>query len=120
MRALLDTNVVVRHLTRDPPDQADRATAFLAAGHELLATDVMLAELVFVLGSYYGVPRDEVAAIVRDLVALPSIVTMDQDLVLRALEVYEGTSLHFVDAYLTAVCELTGLGLVSTPSRRTR
>jgi predicted nucleic acid-binding protein len=110
--ALLDTNVVVRHLTGDPPAQARRATAFLATHQDLLATDVMLAELVFVLGSSYGQPRDEIAALVRDLLALPSVTTIDLDVVLRTLELYETTAIHFVDAYLAAAAELTGIRVV--------
>jgi len=37
MNAFIDTNIIVRHLTGDPPDMADRATRFLAAAktHEL-------------------------------------------------------------------------------------
>jgi len=43
--AVLDTNVLVRHLTADPPDQAARATAFLAGADELLLSDIVVAEL---------------------------------------------------------------------------
>lgn len=52
LEALVDTNVLVRHLTGDPPAEARRATAFLAAGHVLLLADVILAELASVLSSY--------------------------------------------------------------------
>ena len=61
MSALLDTNVVVRHLTGDPADIAARSTAFLAAESELLLADLVVAETVHVLESYYQAPRDEVA-----------------------------------------------------------
>ena len=42
---VLGTNVLVRHLTGDPPDQASRATAFLgtAQPRQLLLFDVHLA-----------------------------------------------------------------------------
>jgi predicted nucleic acid-binding protein len=36
--AFVDTNVLVRHLTGDPPDMAARATSYLEAETELLVT----------------------------------------------------------------------------------
>jgi len=46
MRALRDTNILVGHLTGDPPGHARRATAFFAGDNELILTDLVLAELV--------------------------------------------------------------------------
>jgi predicted nucleic acid-binding protein len=37
VRAFVDTNVSVRHLTGDPPDLAARATALLASATELFS-----------------------------------------------------------------------------------
>jgi predicted nucleic acid-binding protein len=61
--ALLDTNIVVRHFTGEPPDQASRATAFLRASapRELILVDLIAAELLFVLQSDYKQPRATVA-----------------------------------------------------------
>lgn len=36
MTAFVDTNVLIRHLTGDPPDLAARATRFLRNADELL------------------------------------------------------------------------------------
>jgi len=41
--AFVDTNILVRHLTSDPPDMAARATASLAREKELLLTDLVAA-----------------------------------------------------------------------------
>jgi predicted nucleic acid-binding protein len=65
LSAFLDTNVLVRRLTGDPPEQARRATAFLAQADELLLTDLLAAELVYVLESFYAVERTRVAELVR-------------------------------------------------------
>ena len=112
MRALLDTNVLVRHLTGDPPSQARRATALLADDHELLLTDLVLAELVYVLESFYQRPRGEVAEAARSLLALPSIATVDADLLLRSLELYESHRLDYAEAYLAAAAEVWDLDRV--------
>jgi len=117
VRALLDTNVVVRHLTGDPPSQARRASAFLAGDHELVLTDVIVAELVFVLESFYGQPRERVAEAARSLLALRSVAPLDAELLLRALELYEFFRLDFAEAYLAALAEGSGRGRVASFDR---
>ena len=57
MKAVLDTNVLVRHLTADPPEQGRRATSFLARADELLLPDLVVAELVYALESGYELER---------------------------------------------------------------
>jgi predicted nucleic acid-binding protein len=117
MRALLDTNVLVRHLTGDPPGQARRATALLARDDELVLTDLVMAELVYVLESYYEHPRDKVAEAARALIALPSVAS-DHGLLLRAIELYEAVHLDFADAYLCAAADMWGIGVVASFDRR--
>ena len=55
--AFVDTNVLVRHFTGDPQEMAERATRYLRDATRLLLVDVVAAELVFVLESYYRRPR---------------------------------------------------------------
>ena len=112
MSAFVDTNVLVRHLTGDPPAMAARATAYVRSERELLLTDLVAAETVYVLESFYEAPRDEVAQAVRSLVAFDSIVCVDAALLLRAIEVYETDRIDFAEAYLVACAESTGVGKV--------
>lgn len=109
MTAFLDTNVLVRHLTGEPPDAAARATAALASGERFLLTDVVLAECVYVLQSFYEVRRAQIAAFMRAAIAFPSIAVLDATTLLRALEAYELDRLDFADAYLVAQAEATGV-----------
>ena len=113
MRALLDTNVIIRHLTGDPPAMARRATRFLASSSELVLADLVVAECVYVLESYYEVPRARVAELMRAALAMPTVLA-DADLLLRALEVYELERLDFAEAYLVACSELTGAGAIAS------
>jgi len=110
----LDTNVLVRHLSGDPPALARRATSLLSsAGHgELLVADVVTAELVYVLESVYGLTRPAVAVAVRAVLTFPAVKVVDLDLVLRAVEVYETDRLDFAEAYLVASAERSGVGSV--------
>ena len=117
MSAFVDTNVLVRHLTGDPADLATRATAYLGSGQQLLLTDLVAAETVYVLESFYQVSRNEVATALRSLVAFESIVCVDPALLLRAIEVYETDRIDFAEAYLVACAESTGVGKVASFDR---
>jgi predicted nucleic acid-binding protein len=115
--AFVDTNILVRHLTGDPPEMAGRATAYLRAETELLLTDLVVAETVSVLESFYETPRTQVADAVRSLLALASVICVDAALLLRAVEVYEVERIDFAEAYLVACAESTGINQVASFDR---
>lgn len=117
MSAFIDTNILVRHLTGDPPAQARRATAFLAKAEELLLTDLVAAEVVYVLESFYELGRPRVAELLRAILGFRSIAVLDASLLLRALEVYELDRLDFADAYLVASAETSGVRAVASFDR---
>jgi predicted nucleic acid-binding protein len=117
LTALIDTNVLVRHLTGDPPEMAARATAYLRTARELLLTDLVAAETVYVLESFYQAPRGQIAEAVRSLVAFNSIVCVDPALLLRAIEVYETDRIDFAEAYLVACAESTGVSKIASFDR---
>lgn len=117
MTAFLDANVLVRHLTGDPPEQAERATRYLRDADELLLPDLILAEVAYVLESFYETPRAQVAATLRAVLAFPAIRVIDADLLQRAIELYDLLRLDFADAYLVASAERTGIGVVVSFNR---
>ena len=117
MRTFVDTHILVRHLTGDPPGQAASASAFLASARELLIPDLVFAELVYVLESFYEVERERVAELVRAILAFPAVLVTDGALLLRALEVYEVHRIDFAEAYLVASAEVSGVGAVASFDR---
>ena len=117
MSAFVDTNILVRHLTGDPPDQAARATRFLAEADELFLVDLVVAELVYVLESFYEVERARVAEFVRAVLAFDPVQVIDEELLLRAVEVYEIERLDFAEAYLAASAERSGVDAVASFDR---
>lgn len=114
MSAFVDTNILVRHLTGDPPAMAARATAYLRTERGLLLTELVAAETVYVLESFYEAPREQIAVALRSVVGFESIVCVDPALLLRAIEVYETERIDFAEAYLVACAESTGVGIVAS------
>lgn len=117
MSAFVDTNVLVRHLTGDPAEMAARATAYLATETELLVADLVVAETVYVLESFYEAPRAQIAEAIRSLLTFESVTTVDPAVLLRAIEVYETNRLDFAEAYLVALAEATGVGTIASFDR---
>lgn len=109
MTAFVDTNILVRHLTGDPPEQAAKATRYLEQAEDLLLPDLILAEVAYVLESFYETPRAQVAETLRAVLAFSAIRVVDDELLLRTVEVYEAHRLDFADAYLVANAERTGI-----------
>ena len=114
MSCFVDTNVLVRHLVGDPPDMARRATALLKSEEHLLVADLIVAETVYVLESFYEVERPQISMAIRSLLAMESVSVVDQPLLLRAIEVYEGDRLDFAEAYLVACAESTSIGKIAS------
>jgi predicted nucleic-acid-binding protein len=97
---------------------AARATALLASDEEVLLADLVLAECIYVLESYYEVDRTRVAELMRGAIALPTIKTVDPTTLLRALEVYELDRLDFAEAYLVAQAEATAVNEIVSFDRK--
>ena len=117
MTAFVDTNVLIRHLTGDPPELAARAARYLAGADELLLPDLILAEVGYILESFYEAPRTQVATTLRAVLAYPAIRVLDAALLQRAVEIYEIHRLDFADAYLVASAERTGIGVIASFDR---
>ena len=96
---------------------AQRATALLASGERLLLADLVAAECVYVLESFYELKRERVATLMRAAIGHPSIEAVDPPSLLRALEVYETARIDFAEAYLVAQAEATGVGEIASFDR---
>jgi predicted nucleic acid-binding protein len=92
----VDTNVVVRLLTGDDPDQAARARALFEAETVWLPKTVML-EAEWVLRRLYSFGRRQVAEALTALAALPNARCEDEAAIVDALR-WAAEGLDFADA----------------------
>ena len=117
MSAFVDTNVLVRHLVGDPPAMAARATEYLRQEDDLLVADLVIAESIYVLVSFYEVDRRDIANAMRSLLSLETVIVVDRSLLLRSLEVYEHDRLDYAEAYLVSCAETTGVARIASFDR---
>jgi predicted nucleic-acid-binding protein len=98
----VDTNILVRHLTRDDPDQGRKARAILASGTVLIRKTVIL-ETEWVLRHSYKYSSEQVADAMEALTSSKGIDVEDSESVLAAIEASR-MGLDFADALHLAGC----------------
>ncbi len=97
----LDTNVLVRYLTQDDPDQAKKASAIIedaaAKGEKLLIHPVVLCELVWVLETAYRYGRSDVATTLDRILRTAQFEFQDKETVWSAWADYRSGKADFAD-----------------------
>lgn len=103
----VDTNVLVRYLTRDDAEQYQRAKTFL---EETCTEDrpgylnvVVLCELVWVLQGAYGATKGEVIRVLEQILMTRQLEVAHRDAVRAALQAYAHHSADFADGLIGAL-----------------
>lgn len=106
---LLDTNFILRFLLKDHPTLSPITKKIFESKDEmLLVTDVVVAEITWVLTSFYKLTKEESAKKIYQLLSLNSVYS-NKDLLIRTLYFYRNYNINFVDAYLMAFGEIKNL-----------
>ena len=120
MSDLIDTSVIVRYLTGDPPHLADLSAQLIDSEIALVITDVVLLESAHVLNSVYGVPRehvvDQLVALLRraNVAAFPA----RKEQVIEALQLCRPSGrVSFGDAMIWAAARFTGRAVFTLDER---
>lgn len=112
----LDTNVLVRFLADDDPEQSKKAQALLENLHEGGAwiSDVVLCELVWVLMRGYGHGKSQVIAVLRQLLAARQLVFSHSELLQQALLAFEKGKGDFADYVIRGQSKAAGCDKIMT------
>ena len=107
--SFLDTNVLLRHLLQDHPQQSPKATAYLARVEqgELRArlSDTVIFEAVFTLQRHYRQPKEQIRDALLPLIELPGIVLPGKRSFRKVFDLYVNHNLPFADAYHAVLME---------------
>lgn len=120
----LDTNVLVRLLVRDDEVQFDRAKRLFDEHADepasLWVSDVVLAEVTWVLGRTYGFERASVAQALRAMTVNATLALESAQEVRQALALFEQGPADFPDCLLAVQAAARGAAGVVTFDRRMR
>jgi predicted nucleic-acid-binding protein len=109
MMALLDTNVLIRFLTYDKTQKFRGVyTLFESLEQGDLRVElklIVLFQVVFVLKSFYSVPREDIAAGMLGILEYKGIIVKEKKIVRRMMELWRDSKLDIVDCYLIACLE---------------
>lgn len=118
----LDSNVLVRYLVQDDVEQAKAATALIegectdeSPGH---VDAVVLAEIVWVLTSAYGYPKEAVEGVIRQLLRTTEIEIEGSDAAWAALRQFEAGAADFADHLIAWRNRASGCRVTYTFDRR--
>jgi predicted nucleic-acid-binding protein len=109
MIALLDSNVIIRLLTCDKNQKYKNLYSFfesLEKGDLRVELKlIVIFQVIFVLKSFYKVPKVQIACGINDLLKYKGIAIKEKKIVNRTLELWQEKSLEIVDCYLIACLE---------------
>lgn len=108
----LDTNVLVRYLTRDDEKQAAAAKRVIheaaSSGEPLLLQPIVLVELVWVLARRYEAARAEIAVALEEILVTGQFEVHDKKTLWQALDDYRSGKGDFADYYIGRANESAG------------
>jgi predicted nucleic acid-binding protein len=104
---LLDTNVLLRHLLGDVPEQSRRASALLkrveAGDLRVRITESVVFETVFTLSRTYKKTPHEIRDAILPILELPTITLPGKAIVREGFRLFAELNLPFADAYHAAL-----------------
>ena len=115
---IVDANVILRFFVRDNEEQFLRAKAFiqrLELGKEdVLMTEIVFAEVVWVLNKVYEVPRQEIADTFSKVIGYRGIRTMlEKEIFRESLRLYAKHSLDIQDVFLAVLSKNKGCPIIT-------
>jgi predicted nucleic-acid-binding protein len=120
----LDTNVLVRFLTRDDEEQFAKAQKLMrdlqVRGESAYISAIVLAELSWVLSASYGFDRAAIASTVESLLQTVEFTVEDRELVNAALEEFRRGKAQLADSLIGARNRAAGCDLTVTFDRGLR
>jgi|GEM_PF-826364 len=120
---ILDTNVILRFLIEDIPDQHLLAKKIINSIVErkikAKISVLVIGELVWILGKYYQLRPDDFVSSIINLLLIDGISILEiknQDVV-TLLKIFEQTNLDWTDIYLAFIANARGYKLSSFDKR---
>jgi predicted nucleic acid-binding protein len=102
----LDTNILLRYLTRDDERKAQKALDLLTRieqGQEkVITSSLVIFETVFTLQKFYGVPRQQIKELLLPIITLRGLQLRDKHVYQQAFDLYISKNISFADAYNAA------------------
>jgi len=115
---VIDTNLLVRYLTDDDPQKAKAVDTLLNRANKgelkILISSVVVAELVWVLESFYKLAAAEITELVEAILNTPGVDIQDKWIIKAALKIYRSKEIDLVDAWIIEFAKAKGAKRIYT------
>ncbi|QLE39519.1 type II toxin-antitoxin system VapC family toxin [Nostoc sp. C052] len=117
----LDTNILVRYLTKDDEKQWEQAAEIIEGGEQCFVANIVICELVWVLrGNPYQFSREEISNTIELMLQCSVFELENRSLVYQALQRFKQGSADFSDYLIGAIAQHSGCSSTVTFDRKLR
>ena len=117
-KVVIDTNLLVRYLINDDQKKADAVDNLLDKAIKgeirIVVPSVVIAELVWVLESFYQLKADVILELVEAIVNTSGLDVTDKSMVISALRLYKNRNIDFIDAWIIEFAKERGIKTIYT------
>ncbi|HLE86313.1 MAG TPA: type II toxin-antitoxin system VapC family toxin [Candidatus Brocadiaceae bacterium] len=117
-KVVIDTNLLVRYLINDDQKKADVVDNLLDRAIKgearIIVPSVVIAELVWVLESFYQLKADVILELVEAIVNTSGLDVTDKSMVISALRLYKNRNIDFIDAWIIEFAKERGIKTIYT------
>ncbi len=117
MATLIDTNVIVRLIIKNPQNQFEKAKEFFekVAKREVEAIidEGVVLESFYVLNKVYKIKREKIVENLLKIFALNNIKSSEKEVIIQALKILQNKNIDFIDALLCAKAKIRGYKIFS-------
>jgi predicted nucleic-acid-binding protein len=113
----IDTNVLIRYIVQDDPEQSRQATQFIektiySEESAIFITGIVLCELVWVLETAYQYPKESIVKVLERILRTRQFCIYQPELLWSCLNDYQHINVDFADGYIAHLnaandCEYT-------------
>ncbi|GAN33777.1 MAG: tRNA(fMet)-specific endonuclease VapC [Candidatus Brocadia sinica] len=117
-KVVIDTNLLVRYLINDDQKKAEAVDNLLDKAMKgevrIVVPSVVIAELVWVLESFYQMKADTILELVEAIVNTTGLDVTDKLTVISALRLYKNRNIDFIDAWIIEFAKERGIKTIYT------
>jgi len=117
-KVVIDTNLLVRYLINDDQKKAEAVDNLLDKAMKgevrIVVPSVVIAELVWVLESFYQMKADAILELVEAIVNTSGLDVIDKSTVISALRLYKNRNIDFIDAWIIEFAKERGIKTIYT------
>lgn len=113
---VVDTNLLVRYLTLDDPEKAKAVELLFDRASKgeiyILLPAVVIAELVWVLESFYKMKAAEISELIEAILNTPGFEVQEREILLSTIKTYNERGIDLVDAWIIEFAKEKGISTI--------